>query len=89
MSAKRRNAQALKACCPQCGSRRIEHIERVICGMRVATFTRDVNGEVCVHKYTGNPNPDWQNADALEYPFQCMRCQAELQGDDLVLAPAR
>lgn len=71
--------------CPECGSKRIGHVERALVTMQVSRFSRDLFGNLIGAEFTGEPVPDWQSSDAVDFPWQCMDCQQELTEEDLII----
>jgi len=53
--------------------------------MEVKEFTRDEDGNLVAGSYAGEPVPDWQTSDPVDFPFQCMDCEQELTEEDLLI----
>jgi len=75
----------LQVKCPHCGSPRIGHVERALVAMQVKTFSRDLFGSLCAVEFQGDPIPDWQTADSVDFEWQCLQCQEEMTEDDLLI----
>ena len=71
--------------CPECGSQKIGEVERALVTMEVKEFSRDEDGSLIAGSYTGEPVPDWQSSDPVDFPFQCMDCEQELTEEDLLI----
>lgn len=77
--------KSLTVRCPECGSIQIGEVERALVTMEVKSFTRDLFGTLCAEEYTGDPLPDWQTSEPVDFPFQCLTCKAELTEEDLLI----
>ncbi|MHB8742817.1 MAG: hypothetical protein ACYC9L_06780 [Sulfuricaulis sp.] len=81
-----RASKRLRVACPHCGSSRLAHVERALVATRIRRFGRATDGGLVIEEYQGNPRPDFQSSDEVDFPYLCLACEAELQEEDLLVS---